>query len=153
MATSNTLFVFAFMYYSKLKHPNILQYYGFCLKPLRFVMDFAPNNARNYLFPPEKRDAVPDETNNTENKSNDLKGSAPSDLEAGHCVAPKITEYDKWTVAYQIASGMAFLHRQNPPIFHRNLKLENCLVRIYFILTYISRVLKFYFVGVRGSEC
>jgi serine/threonine protein kinase len=43
-------------------------------------------------------------------------------------LAGKITEEDAWKFLHDVASGLAYLHKQNPPVIHQDIKPDNVLM-------------------------
>lgn len=87
---------------SRLKHPNVLEIYGICVRPpsISLVMELCPNgNLYEYL---RREPDLPWET--------------------------------KLRLARECAEAVAFLHSQEPPVLHLDLKSLNFLLTCAFPL-------------------
>jgi len=87
--------------WASLAHPNIVSFHGMCTTPtaVMLVCELMPGGA--------------------------LQDHLAKKREAGHA-APSQLELIKQL--QQIADGMAYLHRQDPPVLHRDLKSANILI-------------------------
>jgi serine/threonine protein kinase len=88
---------------SKLRHPNIVALYGMILNPLRLVMEYCSHGD---LFSALKKEMI---------------WSGPVQLADAALSIPPLC----WKIMTDIAHGMAFLHAQQPPIAHRDLRSPN----------------------------
>jgi hypothetical protein len=88
---------------SKLPHANIVALHGIMLAPLRLVMEYCQHGD---LLSVLEKQAL-------------WKGPVNID-DAGAAIPPVC-----WKIISDIAQGMAFLHAQQPPIAHRDLRSPN----------------------------
>ena len=95
--------------HSNFDHPNVVKLYGITLHPLQMILEFVPGVALSSYL---------------HNKS--------------------ITdEQFSWKlrheIALDIAKGLSFLHRLQPPVIHRDLRSPNIFVSFYCTKPLISQ--------------
>ncbi len=88
---------------SRLRHANIVALHGLMLKPLRLVMEYCA--AGDLLLVLERQQVW----------------GGPVNVDDAAAVIPALC----WKIICDVARGMAFLHAQQPPIAHRDLRSPN----------------------------
>ena len=94
---------------SQLSHANIVKLHGIIKKPLQMVLEFVPHgDLMNFLHPldpvTQKRISIPKE---------------------------KLPWKLRMLIALDIARGMLYLQKRNPPIIHRDLRSPNIFISSY----------------------
>lgn len=99
---------------STLRHPNIVQFLGLCFfqgsRMPALVMERLLTSLHDLLDP---------ETDDTRPPSPDRGALSPSSY---------FTLDLKYSVLHNVASGLAYLHEQSPPVIHRDLSAKNVLL-------------------------
>ncbi len=88
---------------AKLQHPNIVALHGIMLNPLRLVMEYCPCGD---LFRVLSKQVI---------------WGGPVNVADATVVIPNLC----WKITSDVARGMAYLHTQEPPIAHRDLRSPN----------------------------
>jgi len=103
-----------------LKHPNIVSFYGACLKVPRvgIVLEYCCNGSLANFIEKNKNNSNNNNGSANNSNSNNKKNSSNS--------TGKLTWEFKVKTLLNIARGMRFLHNKN--VIHRDLKAENVLI-------------------------